>query len=291
MNIASEYDVRSLLHEQRMLELYRRGSANDGGLLEPLANAYWRAASFDWRLHEENGSIRRLWEEAARALAEGFMRKRAGFGRSPEELLLAVQFAIATRSFDLVSSLMHMTPSTPANARGRRSARSTMALLDGYLAITRAVVERKKEHARTTQALLEEARADSDSDWWREQFPSSHEAIWKIDEHEAIRGLLKVIGRQVLKQSSQWENNQDLESDFDLSLCMEFASLVDAALLRLDRFIESEMNHRPKLYCWLPGIALSILAERAGLPLEWLQVREEDSEKGYARLPLKLVHQ
>jgi len=291
MNLTSEYDVRSLLHEQRMLELYRRGSANDGGLLEPLANACWRAAAFDWALHEDSGSIRRLWEEAARALTEGFVRKRAGFGRSPEELLLAVHFSISTRAFDLVSSLMHMSPAVPSKARGRRIARSTLALLDGYLAITRAVVERKKGHARTAQTFLEEARPESDNDWWREQFPSSHEVSWKMAEHEAIRGLLKVIARQVLKQSSHWETNQDSESDFDLSICMEFASLVDGALLSLDRFIESEMNHRPKLYFWLPGIALSILAERAGLPLEWLQVREEDSERGYARLPLKLVHQ
>src|SRR4030095_13829723 len=113
MNIVVEYDLRSLQHEQRMLALYRRQSASDGGLLQPLANACWRAAAFDWRLHEDSGSIRRLCEEAARALTEGFVRKRAGFERGPSELLLAIHLSITARSFDLVRSLMHMVPALP----------------------------------------------------------------------------------------------------------------------------------------------------------------------------------
>src|SRR5688500_7815940 len=131
MNITSDYDLRSFQHEQRMLDLYRRGSASDGGLLEPLANACWRAAAFDWRLHEDSGAIRRLWEEAARALSEGFVRRRAGFERSPEELLLAVHFSVASRAFDLVRTLIHTIPAVPSGARGRRIARSTLPLLYG----------------------------------------------------------------------------------------------------------------------------------------------------------------
>lgn len=290
MNFASEYDLRSLQHEQRMLDLYRQQSASDGGLLQPLANACWRAAAFDWRLNEDPDSIRRLWTEAARALAEGFVRKRAGFGRGPEELLLAVHFSIASKAFDLAKSLIHMVPAIPSSTRGRGMRRSPLLLLDGYLSIVRAVVERKKEHAREGQVLLEEARAESDYDWWKQQFPSAHEVTWKIDEYEATRGLLSVIARLVCQQTSQWENNEHYEADFDVPICMEFMSLMDSALLSLDRFIESEINHRPKLYFWLPGIALSILAERAGLGLEWLQDRQQDSQPGYARLPLALVH-
>jgi hypothetical protein len=289
VNITSEYDLRSLQHEQRMLDLYRRGSVSDGGLLQPLANACWRAAAFDWRVNEDTGSIRRLWEEAARALAEGFLRKRAGFERSPNELLLAVHLSLACRALDVVRSIMHTIPAVPSNSR--RIARSPLLLLDGYLSIVRAIVERKKEHARTAQSFLEEARAELDHGWWKQQFPSAHEVSWKIDEHESTRGLLSVIARLILKQTSDWEKNQDSEPDLDMSICMEFVSLMDDALLNLDRFVESEINHRPKLYFWLPGIALSILAERAGLSLEWLQVRQEDSQKGYARLPLKLVYQ
>jgi len=291
MNITSEYDLRSLQHEQRMLDLYRRGSTSDGGLLQPLANACWRAAAFDWRVHENDGSIRRLWDEAARALAEGFVRKRAGFNRSPEELLLAMHFSVATRAFDLVRSLMHTIPVIPTSARVRRVARSPMLLLEAYLSLSRAIVERKKEHARAAQGLLEEARAESDYEWWKQQYPSDSEVTWKIEEHEATRGLLSVIARLVVKQTSRWENNQEGDPDLDMPICMEFVSLMDDALLNLDRFIDSETNHRPKLYFWLPGIALSVLAESAGLPLEWLEVRHEDSQKGYARLPLKLVHQ
>ena len=66
---------------------------------------------------------------------------------------------------------------------------------------------------------------------------------------------------------------------------------MDEVLLSLDRYIVSEVKHNPNLYFWLPGIALSVLTERAGLPLEWFQVRQQDGQKGYARLPLKLVLQ
>ncbi len=287
MSATLEYDQRSLQHEQRMLNLYRHGATSDGELLQPLANACWRASAFDWRTRADARSIRDLWEEAARALAEGFLRKRAGFDCNHADLLLALNLAIGSRNFELAGSLMHTVPAVTAG--GRRSARSPRLLLEGYLMTLRAVVERRKEHARAAQGLLEEAAAELDEEWWREQFPSEDEMAWRITEHEAIRGLLGVIARLVQKQSSKWESNQSSESDFDISICIEFVSLMDEVLLALDRFIESEINHRPKLYFWLPGIALSILAERAGLSLEWLQVRHEDNQPGYTRLPLDLV--
>jgi hypothetical protein len=286
-----EYDLRSLQHEQRMLNLYRHGSSSDGGLLQPLANACWRASAFDWRIKADARSIRHLWEEATRALAEGFTRKRAGFDCNHADLLLALHLAIGTRNFELASSFMHTVPAVTSSSRARRVARSPRLLLEGYILTIRAVVERRKEHARAAQGLLHEAQAALDHEWWREQFPSDDELAWRITEHEAIRNLLSVIARLVLKQTSGWESNQSNDSDFDISICMEFVSLMDEVLLELDRFIESEINHRPKLYFWLPGIALSILAERAGLSLEWLQVRHEDNQPGYTRLPFDLVHQ
>jgi hypothetical protein len=288
VNIASEYDLRSLQHEERMLDLYRRRSPSDGGLLQPLANACWRAASFDWRLHEDPDSTRRLWLEAAEALAEGFARRRAGFGRTYEDLFLAMHLSIAGRARDLLGSLMHMVP-TAGGSGSRRSTRSQLLLLEAYRAIARSIVERKREHARQAQSLLEEARAEADYDGWKEQFPSTGEFAWKIEEYEAIRGLLSVVARFVNKQSAGWESEQGKDGDFDLSLCMEFGSLMDQALLSLDQFLETETNHRPKLNVWLPGVAITILAESAGLSLEWLEIRQEDSQKGYARLPLALV--
>ena len=272
-----EYDQRSLQHEQRMLNLYRQRSGNDGGLLQPLANACWRASAFDWRIKADSQSTRRLWEEAARALAEGFVRKRAGFECSHADLLLALHLSIASRNFELVSNLMHTVPAVTSSARGRRIAPSPRLLLEGYLLTARAVIERRREHARAAQRLLHEARAEVDHEWWQEQFPLEGEASWRITEHEAMRSLLNIITR--------------LDAEFDMALCMEFVSVMDDVLLALDRFVESEINHRPKLYVWLPGIALSILAERAGLSLEWLQVRHEDKQAGYTRLPLDLVTQ
>ncbi|HEX2270256.1 MAG TPA: hypothetical protein VHH35_12000, partial [Pyrinomonadaceae bacterium] len=132
---------------------------------------------------------------------------------------------------------------------------------------------------------------EADHEWWQQQSPSESEVSWKITEHEAIRNLLTVITHLVQRQSSHWENDKTSEADLDLSICMEFMTVMDKVLFELDRFIESEINHRPKLYFWLPGIALSILAERAGLSLEWLQVRHEENHAGYNRLPLNLVNQ
>lgn len=291
MSANLEYDQRSLQHEQRMLNLYRQRSGNDGGLLQPLANACWRASAFDWRIKADSRSIRRLWEEAARALTEGFVRKRAGFECNHADLLLALHLSIGSRNFELASNLMHTVPAVTSGARGRRLAPSPRLLLEGYLLTARAVIERRREHARAAQRLLHEARAEVDHEWWQEQFPLENEAAWRITEHEAIRNLLNIIARLVLEQHSRWENNHNDDAEFDMSLCMEFVSVMDDVLLALDRFVEFEINHRPKLYVWLPGIALSILAERAGLSLEWLQVRHEDKQAGYARLPLDLVTQ
>lgn len=274
-----------------MLNLYRHGSSSDGGLLQPLANACWRASAFDWRVKADVRSLRHLWEEAARALAEGFVRKRAGFEGNHADLSLALHLAIGARNFDLVSRLMHTVPTVTSSVQGRRMPRSPRLLLDAYLLTVRAVVERRKEHARAAQSALLEARVEVDHEWWQEQSLSAGEVDWKITEHEAIRSLLSIITRLVLQQSSHWENNQGSEADFEMSLCMEFVSAMDEVVLVLDRFIESEINHRPKLYFWLPGIALSILAERAGLSLEWLQVRHEENQAGYIRLPLNLVTQ
>jgi len=272
-----------------MLDLYRRQSPSDGGLLQPLANACWRAASFDWRLHSDPDSTRRLWLEGAQVLAEGFERKRAGFGRSHEDLFLAMHLSIASRARDLLGSLVHKAPAATDGTRSRRLARSPLLLLEAYRGIARSIVERKREHARHALGLLEEARAEPDYDWWKEQFPSTGEIAWKIEEYKAIRALLGVIARFVGKQSTEWENDDGKDADFDLSLCMEFGSLMDAALLSLDQFIELEINHRPKLNIWLPGVALTILAESAGLSSEWLELRQEDSQKGYTHLPLALV--
>jgi hypothetical protein len=227
--------------------------------------------------------------EAAQALAEGFERKRAGFGRTHEDLFLALHLSIASRARDLLGSLVHMVPAAPGGTRSRRSSRSHLLLLEAYRAIARSVVERKREHARHALGLLEEARAEADYDWWKGQFPSNGEIAWKIEEYEAIRGLLSVIARCVDQQSEEWAKDDRKDADFDLSLCVEFGSLMDQALLHLDQFIELEVNHRPKLNVWLPGVALAILAESAGMSLEWLEMRQEDSQKGYARLPLALV--
>ena len=99
-------------------------------------------------------------------------------------------------------------PPRQALLGSRRLARSPLLLLEAYRGIARSILERKREHARHAQGLLEEARAEADYDWWKEQFPSTDEVAWKIEEYEAIRGLLRVIARFVDKQSAEWEHER-----------------------------------------------------------------------------------
>jgi hypothetical protein len=279
MNVVSDYDQRSLQHERRMLELYRRAATNDGGLLQPLANACWRASAFEWRLFEDVEAIRELWGQAARALAEGFTRKRAGFARSQDQLLLALHFAIGARDFDLTRTLVQAASSMPPSSRAPQAARAPLLLLEAYVSIIRAIVERRREYAEMGLRQLEDAGAALDTDSWRQQFPQ-HEATWRFDEHDAIYGLLSIVATMVTRAAG---------ADVEESLAVAFVSRMDDVLLALERFIEAEVNHRPKLYVWLPGIALTVLAESAGFPPSWLDACREDHPHAYARLPAGLV--
>jgi hypothetical protein len=286
MKVVSEYDVKSLQHERRMLDLYRSGIVSDGGLLEPLANACWRASTFEWRLHEDVGLIRRLWEEAAKALVEGFVRRRAGFDRRPDLLLLAAHFSIASRRFDLVKILMHISPATQAGSTPLTRAQSF--LLRGYLSVARAILEGNNEYARAAQDLLEDARLMSDSQWLDQQLHSAREPVCKTDEHEAIRRLLSTLATLIAGPTSILRNKARSQFETVPEISGEFESLMDSALLNLDMFVQSEINHLPKFYYWLPGIALSILAEQAGLSSDWLQTRQQGKQTGYDRLPFAL---
>jgi hypothetical protein len=280
MNAGSDYNVRSLQHERRMLELYRQGAAGDGALLQPLANACWRAAAFEWRLHEDVPAVRSLWEEAARALAEGFVRRRAGFEPTSEQLILGLHFAIAAQAVDAAKSLAYAVakPSTPMMTR---SPRVSLRLLEGYQLVVRALLEHDCEHARAAQQRLAESRVDSDSN--TRPCATVREAVI---EHETIRNLLTVIAL-VLETG---DSATDGRSGTDWPVAKRrFGSLMDAALLYLNQCSETEMNHRPKQYCWLPGIALSILAAGAGLPLDWLDHPTASTKDRYSRLPFKLV--
>ena len=104
----SQYDLRSLQHERRMLDVYRSRSTREPGFCN-----HWqmRVARFglEWQLYEDSAAIRSLWERRARSLAEGFVRKRIRPDQAPEQLLLAMHLAMASRSFELVRRLTQLT--------------------------------------------------------------------------------------------------------------------------------------------------------------------------------------
>jgi hypothetical protein len=283
-----DYDLRSLNHERRMVGVYRRQAAHDAGAIQPLANACWRAACFEWALYGDAETVRRLWGEAAGALARGFARRAAGFDPSPDQLVLALHFAIAAREREAFNAIALSAPNLREGAlRGAQAFRSSRAhfhLAEGYALVARALVEQKPHPARAAVAALDAARAESDRGWWERQFPDPLDAAWRVSEHEAVCALLSAVARRVAGEPEDGPPEEAEEAAAE-----EFARTVDDTLERLGHFIEHDPNHHPKLYVWLPGLSLCALAASAGFPLDWLAERHGRAAEGYARLPPELL--
>ncbi|MBV8859305.1 MAG: hypothetical protein JOZ02_20405 [Acidobacteria bacterium] len=284
----SDYDLRSLNHERRMLAVYRRQAAHDAGALQPLANACWRAGCFEWALYGDAETVRRLWGEAAAALARGFARRQPGFDPSPDQLVLALHFAIAAREREAFNTLAMSAPNLREGAlreaRAFRSSRAHFHLAEGYALVARALVEQKPNPARAAVASLEAARAESDRGWWERQFPDPLDAAWRVSEHEAVCALLSAVARRVADDKSD-----EARAEADEATAEEFARTVDETLARLGHFLAHDPDHHPKLYAWLPGLALCALAASAGFPVDWLAERHERGAEGYERLPPELL--
>ena len=287
-NDADNYRHRSLQHERRMLDVYRRKAPNDATLLQPLANAGWRAASLEWTLHKEVATVRRLYTEAAAALAQGFSRRRGGFDPSPDQLILAFHFAIAGRARDTFASLASSAPDlqirAPHGGRAFRGSRAHLLLAESYTLLARALVEQKSIPAHVPQ-LLRAAQEESDSNWWESQFPDALEVAWRMREHEAVCVLLSIVAG--LAANAAPPPNADEIDVGDDQAANKFATVIDATLLRLEEFTNADANHHPKLSVWLPGIALCILAGGTGLRMDWLLARYH--APGYTRLPIELL--
>ena len=289
----TDYDMRSLQHERRMLETYRRRvSQGDTACLQPLANAAWRASMFEWALYRDAGTVRRLWAEAARTLAEGFTRSRAGFDPSPDQFVLALHFAIASRERDaftaLASSGTNLREGLLSQAQAFRGSRPHFHLAEGYALVASALVERRSSPALAASASLVAAREESESSWWDRQFPDALDAAWRMCEHEAVCLLLESVARRILEVSGESEAEEARRAHAGQS-GPDFSQSVDETLRRLEKFVELDSNHHPKLYVWLPGLALCALAVSAALPMEWLDERHAAQAPGYTRLPLELL--
>lgn len=287
-----DYDLRSLQHERRMLAEYRRSAPTDATLLQPLANACWRAACFEWTLYQDVETTRRLWGESARALAQGFSRRRPGFDPSPDQFILALHLSIAARERDAFQTLALTNPNLREgmlhDARAFQGSRAHFYLAEGYALVARALVEGKAGPARAAIEALTSARNESDHGWWAKQFPEALDAAWRISEHDAVCLLLSEVAKQITRLHPTEERDIEFEDEME-DVALEFASLTDETLQRLEQFIEHDANHHPKLYVWLPGVALCALATSAGLPMDWLRERHEANAVGYLRLPPKLL--
>ncbi|HEX5709178.1 MAG TPA: hypothetical protein VFX96_17885 [Pyrinomonadaceae bacterium] len=290
---AGDYDQRSLNHERRMLSSYRRKVADgDATFAQPLANACWRAASFEWALYRDAETVRRLWGEAARTLAEGFARRRPGFDPSPDQLTLALHFSIAAREREAFTQLALAAPTREGalyGAQAFRNSRAHFHLAEGYAGVARALVERKRGAALSAAESLDAARRESDGGWWERQYPNPLEAAWRASEHDAVCLLLGAVARRAAENFTTDDESERAAID-EGELAAEFARTVDDALVRLRRFVSRDANHHPKLYVWLPGLALCALAASAALPTAWLAERHDARADGYERLPEELLH-
>jgi|GEM_PF-3470146 len=288
---ARDYDVRSHEHELRMVGRYRLAAPRDGSLLQPLANACWRAACFEWRLRRDAEAVRRLLGEAARALAQGFTRRRAGFDPNPEQFVLGLHTALAAREFDAFNALATSDPNLRTGAlreaRAFRGSPGHFHLAEGYALVARSLAERTPLPAHAAVESLTAALSATGREWWERQFTDALDAAWRMSEHEAVCLLLGAVAARLTEFSPARGRARSGERDEELT--REFARVVDDTLQRLEKFAASDVNHHPKLYLWLPGIALCALAGSAGLPTPWLSQRHASRAPGYARLPPELL--
>lgn len=274
---------RSLQHERRMLANYREAALRDASALQPLANACWRAASFEWELHKNIEVVRRLWAEGARALAAGWSRRHPTFNPAPDQFMLALDFAIAAREPDAFTQLAHVEPAlrTPAarEAHTARGFRSLTMHAQAYALVARAVATRDGAPLVQARGFLAAAQNEADAGWWEDQFPGPVEAAWRYRQHKAVCQLLVCIIEQI---------GDTGRANFS-SHAAVFASIIDDALQRLDAFTTADINHHPKFYLWLPGIALCRLAASSGLSLHPLTAYSAANPARYTPLPLELV--
>jgi hypothetical protein len=290
---ASGYDIRSLQHENRMLAIYRVQAASDAASIQPLANACWRAASFEWVISRDRTAVRALWAEGARALAQGFARKAAGFDPSPDQFILGINLSIAAREREAFTTLARFAPGIRAtslqNARAFRGARGHAYLAEAYGLISAAILERRRDPAVAAIQSLGAAIEQNDIVWWQQRFPDPSEAAWRFAEHNAICELLQAIVRRLSAQSASPRNGLDpSQTESNDTAANRFTAAMDQALDRLVWFVDGDPNHHPKLYLWLPGIALCVLAAAAGISLNLLPVADR-TQNGYSRLPVELI--
>src|SRR5215831_12559936 len=250
-----DYDVRSLRHERRMLGVYRRRERNDGGDLQPLANACWRAGSFEWALSGDARVTRSLWAEGARALAEGFTGGFSGFDPSPDQYILALNLAVAGRDPDCLATLAHLGPGLISGAmreaRAFRGAPGLINLAEGYSFIARALSEQNRVAAAAAISSLEAAVEQSQPVWWNERFPNPREARWLETEHRSVCIVLGQIARVVAQAGATIPQSVDLEARElrakSASIEEALASVIDDTILQLKRFVGSDSSHHPKL--------------------------------------------
>lgn len=283
------YMQSALQHERRMLTNYRDAASRDAGALQPLANACWRAASFEWGLHKNSEVVQRLWAEGARALAAGWSRRRPNFNPAPDQFALALDLAVAAREPDAFTQLAHVDPALrtpPARAaQTSRGFRSLTAHAQAYGLVARAVVARDRGPLAQASEALQVARNEIDAAWWDEQFPQPIEAAWRCRQHQVVCQLLTLITEQIHETAG----GDVLPATRGRQLAEDFADVMDDALHRLHAFVTADVNHHPKLYLWLPGIALCRLAASSNLVLANLAARAAAQPARYAPLPLALA--
>jgi hypothetical protein len=205
-------------------------------------------------------------------------------------LILALHLSIAAREREAFTNIALSAPNLRngplRDAHAFRGSQAHFHLAEGYALVALALVEGERAPAHAAAEALDAAREESDRSWWERQFPDALDAAWRMREHEAVCALLSAIAHRIAGDPS--EDEVEIR-ERTLRQSEEFARLIDEAMLRLEKFIQRDVNHHPKLYVWLPGIALCALAASARLPMDWLKERCEIKADGYERLPFELL--
>lgn len=297
--VDSEYALRSLHHETKMLALYRRQAAANPALRRAWVNACCRAAAFEWVLSQDCDKVELLWREAVHVLQQSCAAHSPNTRPETDQLLLGLHLALITREAEAFRSLAHFATQAQSLRTARQTTVSTRYhLVEGYGLLAVALLEQRLEPARAALQSLRAALATSNCQSWRRHAPNLLAAGWWMAEHRAVCMLLKAVTEIILQSdapaiaSSPWllPASARFSPEPTPPFSAQFALAMDDALLRLEKFVTLDAAHHPKLFLWIPGLALCHFARSAQVSLEWLSQRFSPPQPGYTRLPEALLH-
>ncbi|MFN7928249.1 MAG: hypothetical protein U0Y68_09910 [Blastocatellia bacterium] len=200
--VDSEYALRSLHHETKMLALYRRQAAANPALRRAWVNACCRAAAFEWVLSQDCDKVELLWREAVHVLQQSCAAHSPNTRPETDQLLLGLHLALITREAEAFRSLAHFA----TQAQSLRTARQPLSARATTLSKATACWPSPYWNNAWNQHLggiaIPPRGAVQWCQSWRRHAPNLLAAGWWMAEHRAVCMLLKAVTEIILQSDA-----------------------------------------------------------------------------------------